>query len=81
NHHVLLICEIAMAAADRMPPIPPAAYTAAQAEAAAQFRARRGAEPFGPYAPLLRSPAVMRDVEALGLRMRHGSCLPENLKE
>lgn len=70
-----------MAAADRMPPIPPAAYTAAQAEVAADFRARRGAEPFGPYAPLLRSPAVMRDVEALGRRMRHGSCLPEDLKE
>ena len=70
-----------MAASDRLPPIPPAAYDQAQAEAAADFRARRGAEPFGPYAPLLRSPAVMRDVEALGVRMRHHSCLSEDLKE
>ncbi|QCI64747.1 carboxymuconolactone decarboxylase family protein [Phreatobacter stygius] len=70
-----------MAAPDRLPAIPPSAYTPAQAEAAAEFRARRGAEPFGPYAPLLRSPKVMQDVEALGRRMRHGSCLTEDLKE
>lgn len=70
-----------MAAPDRMPPIAPAAYTADQEAAAADFRKRRGVEPFGPYAPLMRSPKVMMDVEALGRRLRYGSCLPENLKE
>jgi 4-carboxymuconolactone decarboxylase len=70
-----------MPAPDRMPPIPTASYTPDQEAAAADFRARRGVEPFGPYAPLLRSPKVMLDVEALGRRLRYGSCLPENLKE
>jgi 4-carboxymuconolactone decarboxylase len=70
-----------MAAPDRMPPIPPSAYTPDQQAAAADFKSRRGVEPFGPYAPLLRSPKVMLDVEALGRRLRYGSCLPENLKE
>ena len=70
-----------MAAPDRLPQIPPSTYTAEQEEAAADFRRRRGVEPFGPYAPLMRSPKVMMDVEALGRRMRYGSCLAENLKE
>jgi 4-carboxymuconolactone decarboxylase len=70
-----------MAAPDRMPPIPPSAYSPDQEAAAADFRGRRGVEPFGPYAPLMRSPKVMLDVEALGRRLRYGSCLPENLKE
>ena len=70
-----------MAAPDRLPPIPPSAYTPEQEEAAADFRKRRGVEPFGPYAPLMRSPKVMIDVEALGRRLRYGSCLSEDLKE
>ncbi len=70
-----------MAAPDRLPPIPPADYTPDQEAAAADFRRRRGVEPFGPYAPLMRSPKVMIDVEALGRRLRYGSCLPEDLKE
>lgn len=70
-----------MAAADRLPPIPPSDYTPDQEKAAADFRARRKVEPFGPYAPLLRSPALMLEVEAVGRRLRYGSCLPENLKE
>lgn len=78
NH---LFRETSMAAPDRLPPIPPSAYTPEQEEAAGDFRRRRGVEPFGPYAPLLRSPKVMLDVEALGRRLRYGSCLPEDLKE
>ena len=70
-----------MAAPDRLPQIPTSAYTTEQEEAAADFRRRRGVEPFGPYAPLMRSPKVMMDVEALGRRLRYGSCLPEDLKE
>ena len=70
-----------MAAPDRLPPIPPSAYTPDQEAAAAEFRRRRGVEPFGPYAPLMRSPKVMIDVEALGRRLRYGSCLSEDLKE
>lgn len=70
-----------MAAPDRLPPIPPSAYTPDQEAAAADFRKRRGVEPFGPYAPLMRSPKVMIDVEALGRRLRYGSCLSEDLKE
>lgn len=70
-----------MAAPDRLPPIAPADYTPEQEAAAADFRKRRGVEPFGPYAPLLRSPKVMIDVEALGRRLRYGSCLSEDLKE
>lgn len=70
-----------MPAPDRLPPIPPSAYSPEQEEAADEFRRRRSVEPFGPYAPLMRSPKVMLDVEALGRRLRYGSCLPENLKE
>jgi len=70
-----------MAAPDRLPPIPPSAYTPDQEAAAADFRRLRGVEPFGPYAPLMRSPKVMIDVEALGRRLRYGSCLSEDLKE
>lgn len=70
-----------MAAPDRLPPLDPATYTPEQEASAADFRARRKAEPFGPYGPLLRSPALMLEVEAVGRRLRYGSCLSENLKE
>jgi 4-carboxymuconolactone decarboxylase len=73
--------ETFMAAPDRLPPLASSSYTAAQKEAAAEFFRRRNAEVFGPYAPLLRSPEVMLDVEALGRRLRYSSCLPEDLKE
>jgi 4-carboxymuconolactone decarboxylase len=68
-------------APDRLPPIPVAAYTPEQEKAAAEFRARRGVEPFGPYAPLLRSPQIMIDVATLGRRLRYESSLPKDLKE
>lgn len=70
-----------MRAPERLPPIDPADYDAEQRRVAADFKARRGYEPFGPYRPLLRSPGLMLEVEAVGRRLRHGSCLPEDLKE
>jgi len=70
-----------MPAPDRLPPLSPATYSPDQAAAAADFRGRRGVEPFGPYAPLLRSPKLMLEVEAVGRRLRYGSCLGEALKE
>lgn len=68
-------------ALERLPPIPVADQTPAQRQAAAAFAAVRGVEPFGPYAPLLRSPVIMNDVATLGRRLRYETCLPADLKE
>lgn len=66
---------------NRLPPIPNDARTPEQAAYAADFRARRGVDPVGPYVALMRSPAVCAKVEALGVHMRRASVFPEDLKE
>ena len=68
-------------AQDRMPPIPANKMTAAQKKAAAEFRAHRKTEVFGPFVPLLRSPEVMLCATAMGDYLRYRSTLPPRLNE
>jgi 4-carboxymuconolactone decarboxylase len=70
------------AAADRLPPIPPAQMTDAQSKAAAEFTViRNGAGLSGPFFPLLRSPELMVRASALGEYLRYRSALPPRLSE
>lgn len=68
-------------AQDRMPPIPPDKLTAEQKKAIEEFRAARGSNPGGPFAPLLRSPEVMNRARAMGDYLRFKSVLPPRLSE
>ncbi len=47
----------------------------------AEFRSLRGVEPFGPFIPLLRSPALLSRVSALGEYLRFRNALPPGLSE
>lgn len=68
-------------AQDRMPPIPTASLTLEQQQAVAAFRAARGAEPTGPFIPLLRSPEVMTRARAMGDYLRYKTTLPPRYSE
>lgn len=61
--------------------IVPQIFNEHHTKANAEFKKRRGLDAFGPYEPLLHSPEVMLDVEAVGRRLRYNSVFPENLKE
>lgn len=66
---------------DRMPPMPRAQWTDAQAKAAEQFKAMRGQDVFGPFALMLRSPEVMLRAAAMGDYLRYKTSLPPALNE
>ena len=55
--------------------------SAAQADAAEEFRRLRGVDPFGPFIQLLDSPELMTRVSALGEYLRFRSALPARLRE
>jgi 4-carboxymuconolactone decarboxylase len=61
--------------ADRAP------LTPEQRRAVEEFRRLRGADPFGPFIPLLGSPELMPRVAALGEYLRYRSALPPRLRE
>lgn len=66
---------------DRLPPIPPARWTAEQrAEAEPIINGPRGAL-VSPFVPLLRSPELMGHVQRLGEYLRYRSALPPRLSE
>jgi 4-carboxymuconolactone decarboxylase len=66
---------------DRLPPIPPAQWTAAQrAEAEAMIAGPRGAV-LPPFVPLMRSPELMGHVQRLGAHLRYRSALGVRLTE
>ena len=66
---------------DRLPPIPDAELTPAQAEAkAAVLGGARGVFQ-GPFIPLLRSPELMRRLEKVGAYLRYESPLPGRIRE
>jgi 4-carboxymuconolactone decarboxylase len=71
----------ALAAQDRMPPIPADRLDAAQAKAAAAFAQGRGYEVRGPFVPLIRSPEVMLRAKAMGDYLRFESTLPRRVNE
>jgi 4-carboxymuconolactone decarboxylase len=71
----------AVAAQERLPPIPPDKLTEAQVKAIEEFKAARSADVTGPFVPLLRSPEAMNRVRALGDYLRFRSALPPRLSE
>jgi 4-carboxymuconolactone decarboxylase len=78
---VALLAAVPAMAQDRMPPIPAEKMTDAQKQAAAQFKANRGQEVFGPFVPLMRSPEVMLRTMALGDYLRYKTVLGNPLNE
>ena len=50
-------------------------------QAADEFRALRGVDPFGPFIPLLKSPELLSRVSALGEYLRYRSALAPRLSE
>lgn len=66
---------------DRMPPIPDADLTAAQRSAVEGLAAGPRGALFGPFVPLLRSPAAMDHLQRLGAYLRFESPLPRALFE
>lgn len=66
---------------DRLPPIPPEAWTEAQRrEAEALIRGPRGAV-VAPFVPLMRSPELMGHAQRLGEYLRYRSALGPRLSE
>ena len=68
-------------AEDRLPPIPAKRQTEAQRDAAAQFRADRDGDVFGPFVPLSRSPELMMHASRMGQYLRYGCSLPREVSE
>jgi 4-carboxymuconolactone decarboxylase len=68
-------------AEDRLPTIPPAQYTAEQRQAATDFEAARKVPVFGPFEPLMYSPAVMSQARAMGDYLRYKSAIGNTLSE
>jgi 4-carboxymuconolactone decarboxylase len=66
---------------DRMPPIAAADQSPEQREASGQFEASRGVAVFGPFVPLLRSPALMLRVQKVGEYCRYENVLGLRLTE
>jgi 4-carboxymuconolactone decarboxylase len=67
--------------ADRLPPIPDAQLTPAQALAKADVLSGARGVFQGPFIPLLRSPELLRRVEKLGEYLRYESPLPGRIRE
>jgi len=68
-------------AEDRLPTIPPASYTPAQQQAAADFLAARKTPVFGPFEPLMYSPEVMTLARSMGDYLRFKSGIGNTLSE
>ncbi len=68
-------------AEDRLPTIPPADYTPAQKQAAADFLAARKTPVFGPFEPLMYSPEVMTLARSMGDYLRFKSGIGTTLSE
>jgi len=66
---------------DRLPPLPPERWTAAQRDAAQEIvNGPRGAL-YGPFVPLLRSPELMGHAQRLGEYLRYRSAIGTRLTE
>jgi 4-carboxymuconolactone decarboxylase len=68
-------------AEERLPTILPAQYSAEQKQAAADFEAARKSPVFGPFEPLMYSPAVMSQARAMGDYLRYKSAIGNTLSE
>jgi 4-carboxymuconolactone decarboxylase len=76
-----LVLGFSAHAADRLPTIPPAQYSEEQKQAAAEFEAARKVPVFGPFEPLMYSPAVMSQARAMGDYLRYKSAIGNTLSE
>ena len=77
----LVLIGVAAQAEDRLPTIPPAQYSPEQKQAAAEFEAARKVPVFGPFEPLMYSPAVMSQARAMGDYLRYKSAIGNTLSE
>jgi 4-carboxymuconolactone decarboxylase len=68
-------------AQDRMPPIPPEKYDAAQKKAAEEFQAARNYPVFGPFSVLIRSPELMTANRMMGDYLRLKPSIGTKLSE
>ena len=66
---------------DRLPEVPEAAWTAEQRAAVAEFTAKRGYPPLGPFLVMLRSPEVMLRAANMGDYIRYRNRLPKDISE
>lgn len=79
---LILGCVPAVFAQDRMPPIPVDDMTDAQKEVAAKYEAERGsAIGTGPWAPLLRTPEILRLMLDMRTHVRDRTLLGPRLSE
>jgi 4-carboxymuconolactone decarboxylase len=70
-----------VAAEPRLPAIPPDQYTEEQKKAAEEFLAARKAPVFGPFEPMMHSPAVMNLARSMGDYLRFRSSIGNTLSE
>jgi 4-carboxymuconolactone decarboxylase len=77
----LVLMGFSVRAEERLPTIPPAQYSAEQKQAAADFEAARKVPVFGPFEPLMYSPAVMSQARAMGDYLRYKSAIGNTLSE
>lgn len=76
-----LLLSQAVGAEQRLPTIPPARYSDAQRQAAAEFLAARKYPVRGPFEPMMYSPEVMSRASALGDYLRYRSAIGNTLSE
>jgi 4-carboxymuconolactone decarboxylase len=77
----LALLGLSAHAQERLPTIPPAQYSAEQKQAAADFEVARKVPVFGPFEPLMYSPAVMSQARAMGDYLRYKSAVGNTLSE
>ena len=77
----LVLVGVSVQAEERLPTIPPAQYSPEQKQAAAEFEAARKVPVFGPFEPLMYSPAVMSQARAMGDYLRYKSAIGNTLSE
>src|SRR5258707_14279626 len=78
---VFVFTGVSAQADDRLPTIPPAQYSPEQKQAAAEFEAARKGPVFGPFEPLMYSPAGMSQARAMGDYLRYKSAIGNTLSE
>jgi 4-carboxymuconolactone decarboxylase len=78
---VLLALPSLAIAQERLPTIPPAQYSPAQRQAAADFQAARQAPVSGPFEPMMYSPDVMSRARAMGDYLRYKSLIGNTMSE
>ena len=82
---MLIICVVlgwrTAAAEPRLSTIPPDQYTEEQKKAAEEFLAARKVPVFGPFEPMMHSPAVMNLARSMGDYLRYHSSIGNTLSE